>query len=237
FPHEPNGQRIAGIGDGVADFFGVEILAVFLRIRRFPTRGAVQKDIPAKGRKVGAAANPKTLREIVFVGRSVQMMCVRIDDSKIMIHEITSREDLILQPVALRDRKEDRADNDSADGDDEAESGEFADVAVVPQFPNGYGHNLRTRRIKQQRYREFLEGDEKNINPTGEQGGQDERNHDVPDHLKPARPAAQSAFIVARTINQAAKKVITIAIVAALVLTVRLLKMERVIPLSLKAVT
>src|SRR6266704_2572496 len=75
-----------------------------------------------------------------------QMMCVRIDDSKIMIHEITSREDLILQPVALRDRKEDRADNHSADGDDEAEGGEFADVAVVPQFPNGYGHNLRTRR-------------------------------------------------------------------------------------------
>jgi hypothetical protein len=43
-----------------------------------------------------------------------------------------SPQKLILQPVALRHFEKDRADNHRAQRDDEAESGQLADMAVIP---------------------------------------------------------------------------------------------------------
>src|SRR5713226_10693487 len=80
---------------------------------------------------------------------------------------------LVLQPVPLGNRKEDRADDYGADRDDQTESGELTDVAIVPQLPNRHGYHLRAGRIEQQGDTQFLKGDEKDVNPSSEQRGHD----------------------------------------------------------------
>src|ERR671919_2119209 len=111
-----------------------------------------------------------------------------------MVRPWNSGETLILQSVALRDAKKDRPHDHGADRNDETESRQFADVAVVPQFPNFYRHDLRSWRVEQEGDGEFPEGDEKDINPAGEESGHDQRNDNVTDHLKPTGAAGHGPF-------------------------------------------
>jgi hypothetical protein len=60
--HQPDGQRVAWIGDRVADLFDVEIFAVIVRIRRLSPGRAVEKNIPAERWKIGTTARSIALR-------------------------------------------------------------------------------------------------------------------------------------------------------------------------------
>src|SRR5262245_50140037 len=96
--------------------------------------------------------------------------------------------------MAPRYFEKDRTHEDRADGDDQAESREFADMAVIPQLPDFHRYDLRARRIKQKGNGKLPERNEKNIDPTGEQRRHDERHDYLAHHLKPARAADHRPF-------------------------------------------
>src|SRR5215475_12867555 len=96
--------------------------------------------------------------------------------------------------MAPRQFEKDRTHEDRADGYDQAESREFADMAVIPQLPDFDRYDLRARRIKQKGNGKLPERNKKDINPTGEQRRHDEGHDYLAYHLKPARAADHRPF-------------------------------------------
>lgn len=75
------------------------------------------------------------------------------------------------------------------ESEDQAKRRHFANSSIIPKLPNDNRYDLGARTVQQQCHRQLSNGDEKDVDPAGEQSGQHQRKENFSDRLPPVAAA------------------------------------------------
>jgi hypothetical protein len=80
--------------------------------------------------------------------------------------EVRLTNSMLLDTVAARDEVVDDRDGNQDNRPDHAESGQFSDLAVLPELKDGYRNHLSLRARQKNRHRKFFGREQEDKDPT-----------------------------------------------------------------------